>query len=260
MLKKLLEIFKLYPLAVFFKKHLFYPEAVIQEKKALGFYSQFIKKGDLCFDIGANIGQKTKTFLKLGARVIAVEPQGFSCQQIQKLYGSNKNLTVINKGLADKSGHLELLVCEDCPVISTMSEKWKKKSRFSKDYKWTKTEKVAVTTLDNLIAEYGLPKFCKIDVEGFEESVVKGLTKPIPYISFEFTEEFFDDTKKCINYLLSLGSIEFNCVIGESMELLFSKWVSAAKLYAKLDTIRDKHLWGDIYLRNKNSLTAKKDS
>ena len=54
-----------------------------------------------------------------------------------------------------------------------MSETWKKQGGISKDYTWTKTEKVSVTTLDNLISLYGLPKFCKIDVEGAALDVLK---------------------------------------------------------------------------------------
>lgn len=39
------------------------------------FYEQFIRPNDICFDIGANMGNRTEVFLKLGAKVIAVEPQ-----------------------------------------------------------------------------------------------------------------------------------------------------------------------------------------
>lgn len=240
---------KLYALTIFIRRWLFYPEVIKKEREFLNFYSQFIEKDDLCFDIGANVGSKAKLFLKSGAKVVAVEPQKNCCQRMQRLYGTNENLTIINKGLADKPGYLDLSICDSYHGLSTMSEKWKREGRFAQEYKWTKTQKVPVITLDNLITEYGLPKFCKIDVEGFEVSVLKGLTKPIPYISFEFHREFFDNAKKCINYLLSLGSAEFNCAIGESRELLFSKWVSAVELYNRLAAIEDEDLWGDIYVK-----------
>ena len=32
---------------------------MLRSKNRIAFYSQFIKKGDLCFDIGANIGNRT---------------------------------------------------------------------------------------------------------------------------------------------------------------------------------------------------------
>ena len=78
---------------------------------------------------------------------------------------------------------------------------------------------------------------------------MKGLTKPIRFISFEFTREFFDDAKKCINHLLSISQVEFNCSLGESMEFIFSTWVTPDRLYKKLASLEDRYLWGDIYVK-----------
>ena len=222
--------------------------AIIQEKRTPKFYSQFISKGDLCFDIGANIGGKTGVFLQLGARVVAVEPQPIFRELIEK-YGNNVNLTTVNKGVADKSGFLDLFICNQCHVISTMSDKWKKDGRFSSEYKQVDMVSVPVVTLDSLIGEYGLPKFCKIDVEGFEKEVLMGLTKPIPYISFEFTKEFLDDAKICAEHLASLGTAGFNFSIADKMNLFFKDWVSSSELLLKLEKIGNKDLWGDIYVK-----------
>jgi FkbM family methyltransferase len=219
------------------------------QHKMLDFYSLFIKEGDLCFDVGANIGNRTEIFLKLGAKVVCIEPQDFNIQKLNKLYGHDKNVTILNKGIADKNGQMELHICEDSNEISTMSEKWMNKGRFARDYEWTKTQIVEVITLDDLINQYGMPKFCKIDVEGFEYPVLKGLTQKIPYLSFEFTREFFDDSKKCIDHLLSIGSAEFNCSIGESYKLLLPSWVAPEELYEKLNRRKGKYLWGDIYCK-----------
>jgi len=230
------------------KKCLAYLRSFANKKKMLKFYSQFINEGDLCFDVGANIGDRTGIFLKLGARVVAIEPQTI-CQKIEKRYGSNKNLIVINKGLADKPGYLDLSICDSCSGISTMSNKWKKEGRFSNNYNWVETKSVPVVTLDSLIAEYGAPKFCKIDVEGFEYNVLNGLSKPMSYMSFEFTKEFLDDAKKCVDRLSSLGDVEFNYSLGESMELSSKNWMSSAEIISRVEGIDDNDLWGDIYAK-----------
>ena len=224
-------------------------KSVLNQIKMLDFYSQFIAKGDLCFDVGANFGNRTKVFLGLGAKVVCIEPQQVCLRKLRRLFGNNKNITIVNKALGDYEGCGEIDICEAEPTISTMSDKWKYDGRFSKNYKWEKKQQIIVTTLDSLIALYGLPKFCKIDVEGFEKSVLRGLTVPIPFISFEFTKEFFDDSKKCISHLLSIAPAEFNCSIGESMELLFPDWVTPERLYDKLESSEEKLLWGDVYVK-----------
>jgi len=247
-----IKLLKLYPAAKKVKLSIarMSPRYLSNEKEMLQFYSQFIKKGDLCFDVGANVGKFTKVFLKLEAKVVCVEPQETCLQQLYKLFGDNKNVFIVGKAVGECEGYGELMTCVEAPTISTMSSKWKNEGRFSKDYKWTKTKnKVPITTLDALILSYGLPKFCKIDVEGFEESVLKGLTKPIPFISFEFTREFFDDAKKCINRLQSMDRVEFNCTLDESWKFLFSKWVAPDELYEKIAELDNKLLWGDIYAR-----------
>ena len=220
-----------------------------RHKEMVDFFSQFIKKGDLCFDVGANIGSFTKVFLELGARVICIEPQKRCLDQLYKKFGSNDNVIIVDKAVGDQEGIGTLAICEKASMISTMSRKWIKESRFSDRYKWTIIQQVSITTLDTLILSYGQPKFCKIDVEGYEVSVLKGLTNRIPFLSFEYTGEFFYDVKNCINHLLSIGQAKFNCTIGSTMKFFFPTWITHDKLYEKLDSLKDKYklLEGDIY-------------
>ena len=220
---------------------------VRRDREMLRFYSRFIHKGDLCFDVGAHMGNRTEILLKIGSKVIAVEPQEDCINQLREKFNNEPRLTLVNKGLSDKEGELTLYICEDATTLSTFSDKWKT-GRFS-NYKWNMEKLIPVTTLDNLIKEFGLPVFCKIDVEGFEFQVLKGLSRSIPYISFEFTREFFNDVEFCVNYLLSLGYVKFNCSLGESAKMLFQSWVTAKKLYQRLDLVDDSLLWGDIYAK-----------
>jgi len=216
-------------------------------RKMLDFYSLFIKKGDLCFDVEAHEGNRTVIFLKLKARVVAVEPQKSCIKSLKSKFGKNPNFVLVGKGLAESEGELTMSICEEADDISTFSEKWKM-GRFSQ-YEWNKKELIQVTTLDNLIKEFGLPEFCKIDVEGFEYQVLKGLSQPIRYLSFEFTKEFFDDTKTCINHLVALSYGKFNYSIGESMWLSSPNWITANNLLEELNSIKDSLLWGDIYAK-----------
>lgn len=224
--------------------------AAARQKEAMrAFYGRFVRSQELCFDVGANLGNRTEVLLDLGARVICIEPQSACVRRLRKRFGKNGNVVIVEAALGEKEGGGELAICEQEPTISTMSQKWRNEGRFVGKNEWTKTVPVAVTTLDRLIAQYGTPAFCKIDVEGFEVPVLKGLSQSISVISFEFTREFFTDAKACINHLLSIGPAAFNASLGESMTLLWEKWVHPEELYGRLDAEEDPLLWGDIYTK-----------
>lgn len=177
-----------------------------------------------------------------------MEPQQRCVQHLRKAFGDRRDVVIVAKALSDSDGYAEMAICETASTISTMSEKWRKEGRFSREYQWTTTERVETTTLDALVAQYGVPAFCKIDVEGFEEKVIRGLSRPLVLMSFEFTKEFFDQAERCMDYLTSIGASSFNCSYGESRELLFHDWVSARQVVDQINRVDDKLLWGDIYV------------
>ncbi|MEG4249229.1 FkbM family methyltransferase [Microcoleus sp. Pol10D4] len=219
----------------------------IKLSMATNFISNFVEAGDTVFDVGANIGQKADLYLAAGAKVICFEPQPDCLTILTQKYHQNPNAVIVNKGLGEQAGTMELSVCTDANYISTFSQKWKT-GRFAK-YDWNQTVTVEITTLDEMIKVWGHPQFCKIDVEGFEYQVLKGLSVPIRYISFEFAIEFIQDTKSCLNHLKSLGYKLFNIAKGEASNLIFSDWVSDSDLLNYLESTNEALLWGDIYAK-----------
>lgn len=219
-------------------------------RKMRKFYSEFVAKGDLCFDVGANGGNRTEIFLQLGTSVVCVEPQHSCTEQLRKLFGQRPDVFIVEKAVGDHEGFAELAMCDECSALSTLFDGWVTEGRFAKDYHWTKTARVALTTLDALIAAYGIPQFCKIDVEGFELQVLRGLTRPIPFVSFEFTREFLENAERCSDHLLSAGLYAFQVSLGESMHFAFPQWVGRKELHDKLASLPGDMLWGDIYARH----------
>ena len=115
--------------------------------------------------------------------------------------------------------------------------------------RWDKTETVKITTLDKLIAKLGSPKFCKIDVEGYEEQVLKGLSVPIEYISLEYTlPERLESLSNCLHELSRIGSFDCNYTIGEDMKLELSEWVGRDKLIHEVKQFGNREMFGDIYI------------
>lgn len=216
------------------------------------FYSRFIQPSNLVFDIGANIGDKTEIFLRLGAKVVAAEPQE-SCWRVLKRRFENDNVSIETVALADKEGTKTLFV-DRSTTLSSTSQNWieavKQSGRFSSRHKWGYKIPVQATTLDALIEKYGKPAFCKIDVEGAEFETLQGLSQPIKTISLEFVTECINPTLGCIDYLTRLGRAEFNYCLGGSMSFALSNWVDCNKIKAELSTM-DKEIdnYGDIYVR-----------
>lgn len=219
-----------------------------QRERGVSFYRDFVGAGDLCFDIGANVGNRTVLFREIGARVVAVEPQGTCVKRLAERFGEDPDVAIVPSALGGHTGTAEIAICEEDPTISTMSERWQSEGRFA-DRTWSRRESVPVTTLDLLIEEHGAPSFCKIDVEGFEIEVLRGLSAPVRCVSFEFTHEFLGTARECVEHLASLGPIAASASFGETMELA-TDWIPPDRLFSTIEQQPDHLDWGDIYVRS----------
>src|SRR5437870_3378824 len=153
-------------------------------------YRQFIRPGDLVFDIGAHVGDRVAAFRRLGARVVAVEPQPALITTLKLLYGRDCAVAIEPLAVGRSAGTIELWLNVDNPTVSTASGDFVQAADGAPGWEgqaWGRSIRVPVTTLDALIVRHGTPAFIKIDVEGFEAEVLTALTRPVPALSFEFT-------------------------------------------------------------------------
>src|SRR3989344_997736 len=224
----------------------------IKRKRMMTFYSQFIKTGDLCFDIGANVGNRTEIFVKLGAKVIAVEPQPACASLLQKKLLSNKNAVIVPKAIDSKIGTAELYINpnKDVWTMSSMSKKFieKQKQRGADQYD-SKIE-VETTTMDELVKEYGTPRFVKIDVEGFETNVLMGLNTSLAALSFEYTPAMMQHTIECIRIVQKLmPDAKYNYSEIETFKLNLPEWTDADQLMEILKSLPQDSVEGDVYVK-----------
>lgn len=206
----------------------------------------FINKNDLVFDVGANMGLKANRFLEYTDNVVCFEPQAKCIPSLEML-----GVKIENIALSDEVGEAKIYLA-DAHTITSMSEEFIKsglEGRF-KDNSWNESETVPTNTLDNMILKYGKPKFIKIDVEGYELQVLKGLHQPIEYISIEFTPELCKKTVECIDYL---PDSLYNYVSQENDEFYFKDWVTKSEIIEFVQSIHDyKVEFGDIYIKYDN--------
>jgi len=214
-------------------------------------YEQIIKTGDFCFDVGTNNGNKTEKMLEMGTKVLCIEPQLSCVEYIKKRFQGNPNIQIVPKAAGAQKSNGEIFISQ-AHTLSSMSKEFMQetsKERF-KGVTWNSTQKIEIITLDELIETFGMPAFCKIDVEGFEVEVLKGLTKPINTLSIEFVPELKHNTIECINLLKNIGNYLFNYSEGETEVFSFSEWIGAEEMIEFLKKNNDFRVsFGDLYAK-----------
>jgi FkbM family methyltransferase len=208
-----------------------------QRTQELDFFRKTLvgfRKDALIFDIGANRGVKAEIFLKLGARVIAVDPDVSNQKTLTKRFLAlrlrKKWIIVVPKAVSNRNGHEILWVSEPGFEMNTLNAKWaetleKDPARFGRTFEYREKRQVETITLEQMIRTYGCPFYIKIDVEGYELEALEGLQTAVPYISFEVNlPDFQLEGQQCIDRLRRIAASGlFNCAVRH--ELIFPEWM-----------------------------------
>jgi FkbM family methyltransferase len=213
-------------------------------------YRRFVKPDNLVFDVGAHVGDRIASFRRLGARVVAVEPQPALARTLKLLYGRDRAVVIEPAAVGRSAGSIDLKVNLANPTVSTASDAFIKAADGAPGWegqRWTKTVRVPVTTLDALIDRHGSPSFIKLDVEGFEVEALMGLTRPVPALSFEFTTIQRDLAAAGVERCATLGLRLFNAALGESQALVHAEWQDARGIADWLAALPMSANSGDIY-------------
>lgn len=230
--------------SIFFRvyQHIFKPQIIKAEKKEITFYKSFLPLSTLIFDIGAYDGHKAAAFLQIAKKVVCLEPDASNFRILTTRFRNRrKQVFLENKAVSDVTGTGFMHVHYPASAFNTLSDDWKDILEKDNNEKWNEnisfTKKVPVTTitLDQLIENYGVPEFIKIDVEGFEEKVLRGLSQKIQFLSFEaLLPDGSDAINNCLAVIRRLDpSALFN--IAEHEQLLFENFISIKNLEEWLD-------------------------
>jgi FkbM family methyltransferase len=215
-------------------------------------YGAFMRPGDLVLDVGAHVGDRIGAFRRLGASVVAIEPQPALVRTLKLIYGRDRAVAIEAIAVGSACGLIDLKLNVDNPTVSTASEAFRQAARCAAGWEgqaWTSTIRVPVATLDAVIARHGMPAFIKIDVEGFEAEALAGLSRPAAALSFEFTTIQRDVALDCLARCQALGYAGYNAMLGESHALVHSDWVGADAIAAWLAALPHDANSGDIYAR-----------
>jgi FkbM family methyltransferase len=216
------------------------------------FYAQFVGQGELCFDVGAHVGSRAWVWSRLGARVIAIEPQPDLARFLRWLFRNRPAVDVVDAAVAATPGRLTLRISRRHPTVTTASSQFLASVAGAASFKgvrWQEICEVEAVTFDSLIARYGVPAFVKIDIEGFEAEALAGLSRPLPALSFEYLAETTGVALACVDRLETLGCYRYNVARGESMTFVAEPWLDAQGVRAWLAAQGPGSGSGDVYAR-----------
>jgi FkbM family methyltransferase len=225
---------------------------VDDRREEMRFYEELLqgfREGDLIFDIGANIGYKSDIFLRLGANVVAVEPDE-NCQQILKekflKYRLKKRpFVLVGKAVSEDAALETMWIDAPGSAKNTLSKKWAEtlredETRFGNRLDFGQSRNVETVSLEQLITTHGLPFFIKIDVEGYELNVLRALKRAVPYLSFEVNlPEFRSEGSECVRVLGRVGQGTFNYTSDCRRSLMLKQWLDAEDFLPLLASCTD---------------------
>jgi FkbM family methyltransferase len=159
----------------------------------------------ILFDIGANRGDATLIGLAQGYKVIALEPGSTIFRSLVSNFIYNENVIPLKFAVSDSDN--EQVTFYECyeDGLSTLNQEWLTNETMPYNGKPYRTINATTITIDTLAKIYGNPDLIKIDVEGGEWSVFKGMTQKYGKIAFEWTYETLDQHEEQLKYLFGLG-------------------------------------------------------
>ena len=244
-------------------------ETLISSQREQDFYRRLLvglRHDDLVFDVGANQGAKTDIFLRLGARVVAVEPDEACHAILQDRFLryrlKARPVTLVGKAVSDGVGSVEMYIDGPGSALNTMSPKWANYLKENRErFEWqhcgldfSRRKSVETTTVEDLVNLYGMPFFVKVDVEGHELNVLRGIRRPVPFLSYEINMRAFkDEGVQCVRILSKLqpdGCFNYtpDCYSG----LVLKEWLGPDEFCAVLESCADETV--EVFWRSGSSI------
>lgn len=213
-------------------------------------YRGFVRPGDLVFDVGAHVGDRIAAFRALGARVVALEPNGRLFAVLSALHGRDRDVTLVRAAAGPSSGRSVLRINRRNPTVSTLSDGFVAGAREAdgwRDQSWDASAEVEVVALGDLAGRLGPPAFVKIDVEGFEAEALSGLAAAPPALSFEITTMARAAGLAALDRAVALGFDRYRLSLGESHVFHHPGWIEADAMRAMLRDLPASANSGDVY-------------
>jgi FkbM family methyltransferase len=173
----------------------------LHQKKIKFFLKKILKKPEYILDIGACKGSYSELFFKLynNTRIILFEPNFILYKRLKKKFNGIHNIEIYNYGIGDKNKSKKFLTSSMSDYTSTFSSMNKKsKYLFIRNLLYGGQGKIKyvitkIKQLDKVFVKKKIIDLIKIDVEGYEEKVIKGGVKTLKNTRVILIEYHNDD-------------------------------------------------------------------
>jgi FkbM family methyltransferase len=218
-------------------------------RRMRAFYAAIVTKGDLCFDVGAHLGNRTRVLAELGCKVVAVEPHPYLARYLREKVARSSNVFVEEAAVASLAGVATLYYQPRNLTISSLKLDWPEKltGHNSPSSGFSEGVTVAAVTLTDLIAKHGTPKSLKLDIEGADVDVLQTLPQPLAVISFEHVPHLAKQTAEAIEILEKLARYRFNYFPRETHRFRLRSAVGGDELLEFLRKPSERKWSGDVF-------------
>lgn len=207
----------------------------IHRKKLFNILNKILDKPKNIIDIGAHKGSYTQMFLKLNqkANIILFEPNIYLYKKLIVIFKNKKNLKVINCGISDQQLKKKFYINKNSDYISTFSKvNYKSKYLMIRNLllgsvKNKVTEKiVSVKKLNDFVFLKKIKiDLIKIDVEGYEEKIIKGGSLILKNTKIVLIEIHKNNLYSNYNYnKIHNKLLNLNFLLFKTVKFLFMTW------------------------------------
>ena len=204
----------------------------------------------LAYDIGAFDGDTTGMISSLGyEKIVCFEPDPEAFERMKRQISGN--VIFLNLAVSDVSGKkVKMITVPGHPYLSSLESTWFSTSRHPMD-NFIEIE-VETISLNDYIEESGaIPAYIKVDAEGHELSIFKGLNYKPTKLSFEWVSEFYEKNESCLKLLCDIGFDKFIICHKENLPTIEDKTLSIDECLSVLKSFNisdtERIVWGNIW-------------
>jgi len=187
-----------------------------REPQATKVFMEIIKQRNIVLDIGASIGYYTLIAARIvgeQGKVYAIEPSPKNIEILRKNVEANsfeKIVEIHQKAISNQSGKIKLFISDKANLHTTFKSKLVRQ----KQVNFITSLEVPSITVDEFLNDKTPPDLIKMDIEGAEVEVIKGMKKTLAsnknmYLFIEIHPQLLDDTTLMCDFLETLKNYKF---------------------------------------------------